>query len=114
MTLIKYFTNIDNSKESPPKSFIDSLSNKQKAKIFRIFSNIENYGLSSIQPHIKKIIGTPLWEIRILGEDNIRIIYITKLKIEIIVLHAFIKKTQKTPLKEINIALDRFKQSLDK
>jgi phage-related protein len=107
MTLIKYFTNtnIDNLEESPPKLFINSLNNKQKAKIFRIFSNIENYGLSSIQPHIKKVIGTPLWEIRILGQDNIRIIYVTKLKIEIIVLHAFFKKIQKTPQKEIDIAL---------
>ena len=57
------------------RDFIDSLTKIQKAKIMRIFRNISEYGLSSIIPHVKKVTGTPLWEIRVLGKDNIRVIY---------------------------------------
>ena len=113
MKKIEYYFN-DYKKISPPKVFINSLSKKQKAKIFRIFLNIETYGLSSIQPHIKKLTGTPLWEIRILGQDSIRIIYTLKYKDIILILHAFIKKSQKTPEKEINTALKILKQLLDR
>ncbi len=98
------------NKENPVKQFIDSLSSKQHAKIFRILLYIEKYGLSSILPHVRKITGTPLWEIRILGKYNIRIIYIVLLSNIVLLLHGFIKKTNKTPKKEINIAFQRLKQ----
>lgn len=106
MAIVIYYTT---SKNNPIKEFIESLSKQQKAKIFRIFTLLEEYGLSSVIPHVKKLSGTPLWEIRILGQDNIRIIYIYTKNNSILVLHGFIKKTQKTPNKEINIALRRFK-----
>lgn len=87
---------------------------KAKVKALRIFSNIEEYGLTFVIPHIKKLTGTPLWEIRILGEDSVRILYVTQKEKQILLLHAFIKKTNKTPTKELNIALIRLKDSLDK
>ncbi|MBI5614428.1 type II toxin-antitoxin system RelE/ParE family toxin [Candidatus Gottesmanbacteria bacterium] len=60
------------SGEIPIEKFLDSLQDKQQAKILRIFQYIKEYGLSAILPHTKKLSGTPLWEIRILGKDNIR------------------------------------------
>lgn len=93
--------------ENPVMEFIDSLQKQQKAKIFRIFLTIKTYGLLAILPHTKKLTGTPLWEIRILGKDNIRILYISMEQESILVLHGFIKKKQKTPQKEINLALER-------
>lgn len=65
------------------------------------------YGLSTALPHLKKLTGSPLWEIRILGQDNIRILYVTIHQDSILLLHGFIKKTQKTPNREINTALKR-------
>ena len=41
---------------------------------------------------------------------NIRIIYVLPLSNMVLLLHGFIKKTNKTPKKEINIALQRLKQ----
>lgn len=107
-TTIYYY--ISKSGENPVKQFIDSLVAKQQAKILRIFQYIEEYGLRIALPHIKKLINTPFWEIRILGRDNIRIIYVTLTKAGILVLHGFIKKTQKTPEKELNTALKRYKE----
>lgn len=100
---------ISKSGENPVKKFIDSLSNKQKAKIFRLFQTYQDYGLRSIIPHTKKIARTKLWEVRIQGRDNIRILYIVKTQSALLVLHGFMKKTQKTPNKEKAIALERYK-----
>jgi hypothetical protein len=57
---------------SPFAEFLDSLGVKQQTKILRLIMSIEEYGLISILPHTKKLTGCPLWEIRILGKDNLR------------------------------------------
>jgi len=78
-------------------------------KVFRIFQFYQSYGLTSIIPHTKKLKGYPLWEIRIRGKDNVRIIYAVYTKNSIRVLHGFVKKTQKIPRKEMDIVLERYK-----
>ncbi len=92
--------------ENPVKKFLDARP-KAKLKALRILSNIEEFGLSFAIPHIKKLEGAPLWEIRILGEDSVRILYITRQGKQILLRHAFLKKTDKTPKKEIDICLIR-------
>jgi len=108
VTKIIYY--ISNNGENHVKEFIDSLEEKQRIKIFHIFKLIIEYGINSIPQHLKKLSGTPLWEIRILGKDNIRIVYIIPQKETVLILHGFIKKNQKTNFKEINLALKRFYQ----
>ena len=105
-TIVYYY--LTSSRENPVKKFLDSLSEKQQAKILRIFQYIQEYGLQSILPHVKKLTGTPLWEIRILGKDNIRILYLIPTKTSVLILHGFIKKKQKTPVKELQLALTRY------
>ena len=61
ITKIVYF--VSSSGVNPVKEFIDSLENKQKIKVFHIFKLIIEYGINSIPQHIKKLSGTPLWEI---------------------------------------------------
>ncbi len=99
----------DSQGNNPVKDFLDSLHEKQKAKIFRIFEVYEEYRLNSTMPHTKKITATPFWEIRILGKDNIRIIYLMITKENILVLHGFVKKSQKTPQKELKLHLKDIK-----
>ena len=70
---------------------------------------IEEYGIEAIPQHIKKIKNALFWEIRILGKDNIRLLFIIE-KSSVIILHAFLKKSQKTPLKELAIAKKRYNQ----
>ena len=106
MTVIRYFIH---NNENPVKDFLDE-NPRIKTKAFRLFYHVKEFGLSSIIPHIKRLSGLPFWEIRILGKDKARIIYASKVKEEIILLHAFKKKTMKTPQKEINITLKRYKQ----
>ena len=98
--------------DNPVREFIVSLQKRQQAKVRRVLESVTEYGLLSIIPHVKKLVGLPLWEIRILGTDNIRIIYMVKIKDAIYVLHGFVKKTQKTPEHEIALALKRYKEIL--
>lgn len=107
-TRIYYF--ISSSGVNPVKDFIDSLSDKQKIKVFHVFKLIIEYGINRMPQHVKKLSGIPLWEIRIIGKDNIRILYIIPRKEIVLLLHGFIKKTQKTNPKEINIAAKRYRQ----
>jgi phage-related protein len=105
--VIYYKTTLGNS---PAEEFILSLSPSQTAKILRILSYVEIYGLVTAIRHVKKLTGTPLWEIRILGQDSIRVLYATMNEDVIVILHGFIKKAQKTPPKEIEIAIKRLNE----
>src|SRR3990167_9168937 len=104
--VIYYTTTIG---DNPVKKFLDTRPSA-KVKAFRIFLNIEEYGLTAAIPHIKKLSGTPLWEIRILGQDSVRILYVTQAEKQILLLHGFDKKSDKTPSKEIDISLARLSE----
>ena len=98
---------------SPIKKFLDTSQPNLRTKILRQLKYVEEYGLNPAIPNIKKVTNTPLWELRILGKDNIRIICIALLKKEIKLLHILRKKKQKTPVRELNIALERQQEVLD-
>jgi len=78
------------------------------ARFIRIVDLIESEGLPNVhEPHVKHL-QDKLWEIRLKGKAGIaRAIYITISGQRIVVVRAFIKKTQKTPRKELRIALER-------
>lgn len=82
-----------------------------RARFTRIRELIEVHGLEKIrEPHVKHLEG-PLWEMRMIGKDGIsRAIYVTAKGKRVVVVRAFIKKTQKTPRSEIKLALDRAKE----
>ena len=105
---VVYYTSPTN--QNPVSDFLDSLSTKQQSKILRILEYIREYGLEAVTIHTKKLTGYHLWEIRILGQDNIRVVYAILLKDTVLLLHGFIKKRQKTPPKEIQKALLRLKE----
>ncbi|HUD09270.1 MAG TPA: type II toxin-antitoxin system RelE/ParE family toxin [Patescibacteria group bacterium] len=106
MTKIIYYTTTKGV--NPVSDFLDSISSNQQSKLLRVVSYIENYGLLSILPHVKKLTGTPFWEIRILGKDNLRVIYVSVQNDCVLLVHGFIKKTQKTSPRDIRIALIRY------
>ena len=93
----------------PVYDFVESLSPIAKSKILNTFDLLTEFGIRLSSPHVKKVTGTELWELRILGGDSIRIFYITASGKTFLFLHGFIKKSQKTPKKEIKTALLRLK-----
>lgn len=102
---VVYYTDSNGGK--PAREFIFGLDYKQKSKVLRDLSQLEEFGIGGHIPDTKKVTGTPFWELRVLGRDNIRVFYVLIIDKRILLLHAFIKKKQKTPAKEINLALKR-------
>lgn len=68
------------------------------------------YGANLGMPHTRAM-KDGLFELRMKSQEGIgRVFYCTLVNKRIIMLHSFIKKTKKTPLKELNIAISRMKE----
>ncbi len=61
-------------------------------------------------PLVRHIEG-PLWEIRLKGRSGIaRALYVARIGQRVIVVRMFVKKTEKTPRREIEMALQRARE----
>lgn len=87
---------------------LNALPADQLAKFIRIGEMIQALGIERVrEPHIKHLEG-PLWEIRMKGRDGIsRALYVVAKPKRVVVVRVFVKKTQKTPRREITLALKR-------
>jgi len=87
---------------------IAALPKDMQAAFLRLAERIEVLGLEKIgQPRIKHL-QDKLWEMRFSGRDGIaRAIYVTAIGRRVIVVHAFVKKTQKTPRAALELATRR-------
>jgi len=90
---------------------IGALPADMQAAFLRLAERIEAVGLERIgAPHIKHLHGK-LWEMRLSGRDGIaRALYVTLTGRRVIVVHAFVKKTRKTPRSALGIAAQRTKE----
>ena len=90
---------------------LDALPADMRARFMRIALLIESVGLEQVrEPHVKHLQG-PLWEMRMIGKDGIsRALYVSAKGKRVVVVRVFVKKTQKTPRREIELALRRAKE----
>ena len=87
--------------------FLESLPVKHKARAIREIELLEEFGTDLTMPHVKQIDGK-LWELRIKASSNIsRIFHFVSINNKIVLLHGFIKKTNKTPEREKETAKKR-------
>jgi phage-related protein len=94
--------------KSPVEKFFDSLTNKQFEKIAFVLDLIEQIDLVP-QKYFKKLKGTDeIWEVRAQqGNNTFRILGFFDGRDLVVLNHAFTKKSQKTPKKEIALAEKR-------
>jgi len=92
----------------PVEKFFDSLTNKQFEKISFVLDLIEQIDIVP-RKYFKKLKGTDdIWEVRVQQGNNIfRILGFFDGKELVVLNHAFTKKTQKIPKKEIAVAEKR-------
>lgn len=90
---------------------IAALPADMQARFVRLAERVESAGLQSLsEPHVKHLEGK-LWELRLTGRDGIaRALYVIAIGQRVIVVRAFVKKTQKTPRAELELALRRAKE----
>jgi len=87
------------------KAEVDRLSIELRAKFERIVALIKSKGLQHVrEPYIKHLEGK-LWEMRMMDRDGIaRSIYVAAAGRRVMILHTFMKKTDKTPRRALEIA----------
>jgi phage-related protein len=87
--------------------FILKLDTQIQARVLRYLELLEKYGNKLEMPYSKSLHGN-LFELRIMGNKQIRIIYCFH-RNTIFLLNIFIKKTNKIPKKEIELSIRRLK-----
>ena len=92
----------------PVKDFIEGQDKVIRTKIGLSIRLLINNGPFLKPPYIKKL-QSRLYELRISGKVVIRIFY-TISNNDYYLLHAFKKKSQKTPSKELKVAIDRMRE----
>lgn len=87
-----------------------SWPNKIKGRYIKLMELIEEYGADLGMPYTRAL-GNGLFELRVQGQEGIgRAFFCYAANRWIIILHGFIKKTQRTPEKELKLARDRLKK----
>ena len=80
------------------------------ASFSRIAEMMQEYGPDLGMPHTRAM-GAGLFEVRAKGREGTgRAFYCTVIGQRIVILHAFIKKTEQTPARELEIARTRLRE----
>ncbi|MBV9655073.1 MAG: type II toxin-antitoxin system RelE/ParE family toxin [Acetobacteraceae bacterium] len=92
---------------------VNALPADMRAQLTRISFLIQEFGLERVrEPHVKHLEG-PVWEMRMRGRDGIsRALYVAAVRQRVVIVRVFVKNTQKTPSREIDLALSRAKEVL--
>jgi phage-related protein len=101
----------DSKGNEPVQDFIRAQSPAARSRIVHVIDLLQTYALTLRPLYVKKITKSGLWELRIHhSPEYYRIFYFTFTERRFVLLHAFLKKTDKTPRTEINIALKRMEE----
>ncbi len=88
-----------------------ALPKDMRSRLTRFIQIIIEHGFEALPREATKHLEGKLWELRIKGKDGIsRVIYVTATEKQVILLRAFVKKSQKTPINELEIARNRIKE----
>ena len=100
-----YSVSVQNDIQALPAGFL--------ARYYRYTDRMEIYGPDLGMPHTRAM-GDGLFELRLKAAEGIaRVFYCTLIGRKVVVLHQFVKKTDKTPPKELAIATQRMKEIKD-
>ncbi len=93
--------------ECPIEEFLEELSMKMRAKLIGLLEILEERGNELREPY-SKYLGDGIFEIRCkVGNDITRVLYFFYYEGKIVLTNGFVKKTQKTPQREIKLAKAR-------
>jgi len=97
--------------EKEIEKFLDSLSEKERAKVLRNISLLEKFGLTLREPYVKSLKIEKLRELRTIFSSKIfRLLFFHYKEKTLVILHGFVKKTMKIPARETKTALQRMRK----
>jgi len=92
-------------------SEVEQLPVDMRARLARLGSIIEAVGFAGLPADTVKHLEDKLWELRLRGKDGIaRAIYVTAVRQRVVIVRVYVKKTQKTPKHELELARRRAKE----
>ena len=98
---------LDSNGDSPVEDFVDQLDKKTQARLLWSLEQLRLRNIRAHAPLVRQIDGK-LWELREESRTNIyRVFYFFYTGRQIVLLHGFQKKSQKTPRREIVTAQNR-------
>lgn len=102
------------SGKAPVEKYIDEILNKEeRAELLSALKGIQEYSTDAVGVDFRQIEGK-LWELKIRAHGkHHRIFYVVLKGNEMFLLHAYLKKTPKAPIKEIETAKQRMKQLME-
>lgn len=90
---------------------IGALPADMRTRLQRFRALIEGFGFDGVPPNSLRKLRGPLWEFRITGRNGIsRALYVTAHDKRVVIVRVFVKKTQRTPTREIELALRRARE----
>lgn len=101
---IKFYE--DQTGRVPVKEFLDGLDIKMRQKMLRSIQALQDMGISLRMP-LSEALEDGIFELRAKSGTNIsRVMYFFIIGNQAVLTHGFIKKTQKTPRRELQRAKD--------
>ena len=99
---IEFYSNEDG--REPVADFLDSLDTKMSAKLIGLMEILEEKGTELRMPYSEHLVDG-IFELRCKqGSSIARVMYFFYVGKKIVVTNGFVKKTQKTPAKELKLA----------
>lgn len=104
----------DSRGKEPVKEFLLSLTLEGRAKTLRLFELLKSQGVLLKEPYTRQV-KDKIRELRTTDKSGeVRILYFAYTGETFVLLHGFLKKTQKTPVIEIGVAEKRLNEFLEK
>ena len=104
---------IDENGVKPVEEWILGLEENARTVVLRNLDLLEQLGVGIREPYVKHL-EKKLYEVRAKDRKGIyRIIYFAHTGKRFVLLHGFVKKTQKTPRKEIEMAKKRMMEMIN-
>lgn len=89
---------------------IQNMPARMQARYLYLTERMQIYGANLGMPHTKAM-KDGLFELRLKSQEGIeRVFYCTLIDRRIVMLHSFIKKSQKTPAAHLKVAITRMKE----
>ena len=99
----------------PVREFIEEQDAKTQERIRADLGRLRRFGSALGFPYVRKLEGREVWELRTrVGGDAYRTFYFAYSGRRFVLLHAFQKKSQKTPQKALDTAEARMKDYIER
>ncbi len=105
---------IEDNGRSPIEEFVLGQNERTQARLRWSIEQLRARNISAREPLVKHVQGK-LYELRVESQANAyRVLYFIFTSRRIVLLHGFQKKTQKTPSREIAVAVKRMRRFIER